>query len=106
MRVLLDECLPRRLRQAFPDHEVITVPDAGWAGRSNGELLALVQTRFDVFITVDRNLAVQQPVPAMAIGVIILRAKSNRYADLQSLVPGITRALGSILTGQVVTIEG
>jgi len=56
MRVLLDECLPRRLKREIVGYEVVTVPEAGWAGKSNGELLALAAERFDVFVTVDQNL--------------------------------------------------
>lgn len=41
MRVLLDECLPRRLGLELSGHMVSTVPQAGWAGISNGKLLAL-----------------------------------------------------------------
>ena len=40
MRVLVDECLPRHLRQwlstARPDWTVMTVQDAGWASMKNG----------------------------------------------------------------------
>ncbi len=39
MRILLDECLPRRLKAQFPSHVVLTVPEAGGAGKKNGELL-------------------------------------------------------------------
>ena len=39
MRVLLDECVPRALRDDIPGHEVKTVAEAGWAGVKNGELL-------------------------------------------------------------------
>ncbi len=35
MRVLLDECLPRRLASELLAHDVVTVPDMGWAGKSN-----------------------------------------------------------------------
>ncbi len=31
MRVLLDECVPQRLRHHIVGHEVHTVPDMGWA---------------------------------------------------------------------------
>ncbi|MBZ5637816.1 MAG: DUF5615 family PIN-like protein [Acidobacteriia bacterium] len=106
MRVLLDECLPRRLRLAFPDHEVSTVPEAGWSGRSNGDLLTLAKDRFDVFITIDRNLAAQQPLAGMRLGVIVLRASSNRFEDLKALVPEITKALASIRPGDVVRLGG
>ncbi len=56
MRVLLDESLPRRLRQELPEHEVSTVPEAGWAGKANGELLRLAEPAFEVFVTMDRQL--------------------------------------------------
>ena len=58
----------------------------GWATIKNGELLALAAREFDVFVTVDRNLSFQQNLPAFAIAVIVLRARSNRLADLQPLV--------------------
>lgn len=32
MRLLLDECIPKRLGREFPEHEVRTVPQAGWPG--------------------------------------------------------------------------
>ena len=60
MRVLLDECLPSRLKRVLPGHEVSTVSDAGWAGKTNGELLSLAVERFDAFVTIDKNLPAQQ----------------------------------------------
>ena len=60
MRVLLDECVPRALRNDLPGHEVKTVAELGWAGVRNGELLRRAAAAFDVLITVDRNLEYQQ----------------------------------------------
>ena len=60
MRVLLDECLPRRLGRVLTGCDVRTVPEAGWAGKQNGELLQLASASFDVFVTMDRNLQYQQ----------------------------------------------
>ncbi len=59
MRVILDECLPRRLGLELPGHLVSTVPLAGWAGISNGELLARIDGNYDAFVTVDKNLPAQ-----------------------------------------------
>jgi predicted nuclease of predicted toxin-antitoxin system len=42
MRILLDECLPRRLRRELPGHDVRTVPEMGWSGKKNGALLSLM----------------------------------------------------------------
>jgi hypothetical protein len=41
VRVLLDECLPRRLKRELVDYYVRTTPEKGWARKSNSELLAL-----------------------------------------------------------------
>jgi hypothetical protein len=58
----------------------------GWA-MEGGELLALAAGQFDAFVTVDRNLAFQQRLPRFPIAVIMLRAVTNRLADLRPLVP-------------------
>ncbi len=55
-RVLLDECLPRKLKREFIDCEVFTVPEMGWSSKKNGELMQAARERFDVFITADQNL--------------------------------------------------
>ena len=41
MRLLLDECVPKRLKREWPGHEVKTVQDMGWAGIKYGALLKL-----------------------------------------------------------------
>ena len=63
MRVLLDECLPARLRRDLPSHEVTTVPQAGWAGIKNGKLLRLIAEsgQFDVFLTMDKRIISLSP---------------------------------------------
>ncbi len=55
-----------------------TVPQRGWAGVKNTQLLALAEAEFDVFITVDRNLSFPQNLPQFDIAVIVLQAPSNR----------------------------
>ena len=62
MRILFDECLPKRLKRGMVGHHARTVPEMGWASKTNGELLALAEAGFDVFLTVDRNLSFQHNV--------------------------------------------
>jgi hypothetical protein len=104
MRVLLDECLPRRLGLELSGHLVSTVPQAGWAGISNGKLLALIAGNYDAFLTVDKNLPAQQNTAALSFSVIVLRAPSNQLADLRPLVPQILAALAMFQPGTVVTV--
>src|SRR6266850_1952712 len=75
MRVLLDECLPRRLKADLPDHEVRTAQDEGWSGMKNGALLQVASGRFDVFLTVDRNIPFQQNLRGLKIGVLAMMAR-------------------------------
>lgn len=100
----MDECIDRRLAKDFVGYDVKTVPQMGWAGIKNGQLLTLVEASFDVFITVDRNLAFQQNLPQFDIAVIVLQARSNRLADLKPLVPKILRTLSIAQKGKATTI--
>ena len=106
MRVLLDECLPRRLRRAIPGHEVVTVAGAGWAGKTNGELLGLAVAEFDVFVTVDKNLPAQQNLERLEIGIVILQAPTNRFQDLEPLIPNLVDVLESIRPGELLRLGG
>ena len=83
MRILLDECLPRRLRDELPEHDVRTVPDCGWQGKTNGDLLSLAAGTFDAFVTVDAGIEHQQNLSSLAIGVVAPQAPSNRIEDLR-----------------------
>jgi hypothetical protein len=65
----------------------------GWTTIKNGELLALAAERFDAFVTVDRNPSFQQNLGSFPIAVVVLRAKSNRLADLRPLVPHLLAAI-------------
>jgi predicted nuclease of predicted toxin-antitoxin system len=100
MKILLDECVDRRLAKDIPGHFVKTVPQMGWATIKNGELLALAEKEFDVFITVDRNLSFQQNLSKFNIAVLVLQANSNRLADLKPLAPKVLSILPSLTKGK------
>ena len=105
MRLLLDECVPIRLQRALPTHEVSTVLAEGWSGVKNGKLLTLAAQRFDVFITVDKNLPYQQNVQVLPISVIVLDAVSNELTQLLLLVPPLELELRTLRPGRCVVIS-
>jgi hypothetical protein len=106
MRVLLDECVPRRLRRELPGLDVSTVPDAGWASRRDGDLLRLMLgAGFTVFVTMDRNLGYQQNVAAAGVAVLVLRARTNRLRDLLPLMPRLGEAIRAAIPGQVLHLS-
>jgi predicted nuclease of predicted toxin-antitoxin system len=61
MKILLDECLPRKLKYRFASYDCQTVPEALLAGKKNGELLALAERQgFEIFVTMDKGLEYEQ----------------------------------------------
>ena len=96
MRILLDEDLPRPLGVLLVGHEVSTVQRSGWSGIKNGKLLALAESRFDVFLTMDGNLEFQQKLATLPIAVLVVVAASNRVEHLVPLVPSILQGLNHL----------
>jgi hypothetical protein len=93
MRVLLDECVPRALRNDIPGHEVKTVAEVGWAGVKDGELLRIAAAEFDLLIAVDRSLEYQQNFEGVSIAVIVVHAPSNDITVLRPLMPAVLAAM-------------
>ena len=105
MRILLDECIPRKLKNSLATHECCGVPDEDWAGKKNGELLTLAErSGFQVFITIDRGIEYQQNLEPRSIAVLLIRTKSNRLVDLLPHVPEVLKVLGSLQPGQLAKV--
>jgi predicted nuclease of predicted toxin-antitoxin system len=106
MKVLLDECVPRKLRRELSEHEVFTVTERGWSGIKNGKLLALAEVEFDIFLTVDQNLKYQQNLKAFNIAVLLLVARNNRLKTLLPLMSEAREALENIKAGDFIRLGG
>jgi len=106
MRVLLDECMPRKLWRDLVGHDVHTVTQEGWSGKRNGELLALMnQKGIEVLITADQNLVHQQNLKTFGVAVIVMIATRNKLATLRPLIPAVLTALTTVRAGDVVEIR-
>jgi len=84
VKLLLDECVDRRLAREISGHDVDTVPEKGWAAVKNGELL--------------------QDLSRFSLAVVVMRARSNRLSDLQALVPDLLAILPAAKRGEVTWI--
>lgn len=105
MRVLLDECVPRRLKRDLPGHDTRTAPEMGWASKRNGDLLRVAEHEFDVFLTVDQKLQDQQNLSTFNIAVIVLVAPNNTLAELRRLMPKVLESLPTAKPGQALVIR-
>jgi len=102
MRVLLDENLPRRLKDYLSqDTKARTVTECGWSAKKNGELLRLAEKEFDLFLTMDSGIEFQQNLMGIDLAIILLRAPSNRLVDLLPLVPNLEEAIQSAIPGSL-----
>jgi hypothetical protein len=104
MRILLDECLPRKLKPSIVGHDVTTVQERGWSSKKNGELLRLMDGTVDVFLTSDQNLRYQQNLATIHFSIIVLVVSDNRLPTLQALMPQVQGLLDTIMPGTVVEV--
>src|SRR5687768_18519434 len=106
MKLLLDECLPRKLKREFVGREVLTIDEAGFKGLRNGELIkSASKSGFEVLISVDRNIEHQQNKANLSLAILVLSANTNRIESLLPLKAKALEVLESIKTGEVITIE-
>jgi hypothetical protein len=107
MRLLLDECVPKSLKQDLVGHDVRTVVEMGWSSKRNGELLVLMlRERFEALLTVDQSFEFQQNVRTSGIAVIVVAARTNRLKELRPLAPQIVDALSKVRAGDLVRVGG
>jgi len=105
MKILLDECVPRKLKYALPGHECQTAPEAGFANKRNGVLLSLAEgAGFDIFLTTDKGIEYQQNLTGRRIAVIIVRGESNRLRDLLPHVYSCLAVIPTIRPGDLIRV--
>ena len=106
MRLLIDECLPRKVKFLFVEggHQCETVREAGFGSKENGELLVAADGNFDVLFTVDKNLRYQQNISGRKIAILIILSASNDLEDIRPHLPDALLALQTIKPGQFVEV--
>src|SRR6266481_4013285 len=106
MKLLLDECVPRKLKFMLVagGYDCETAREAGFGGMTNGKLLAQAELLFDVLVTIDRNIRHQQNLAGRNIAILVLCVSSNDISDIEPLIPNAVNALRSIKPGQVMEI--
>src|SRR5690349_16527795 len=104
MRIILDGNLPRDLGRLLSNHSVQTIHERRWSDLDDGPLLDACAGECDVFITMDQSLRYQQILRGRPFGIVVLRARSNRLADLAPLIPALLAALPDARPGEALVI--
>ena len=88
MKILLDECITKRLKKYLINFEVFTVRELGMGGVKNGKLMNFcVENNFDVLLTIDKNLMFQQNLDKYPVTIVVLNSLSSKIEDLVTFIP-------------------
>jgi hypothetical protein len=107
MKLLLDENLPRKLKYRFSEeYEVLTVPEMGWSGIKNGDLLQRMESKgLRVLLSIDKNMSHQQNLEKYDISLVVFNAKDTRYASLVEFIPKVEKIVTSELKPGLIIVD-
>jgi predicted nuclease of predicted toxin-antitoxin system len=104
VRILLDECVNPRVRQAFPDHEVLTVAEAKWRTLPDAQLTAQAQGQFDVFVTIDKGFEFEVNLKKLTFGIVVVHVKRDRIEYYRPIFPALADVVERVRAGEVIHV--
>ena len=104
MKILLDECVPFKLKNVLSGHHVYSVNMMAWAGVKNGDLIKLADNQFDVFITIDKNLSYQQNLSRIRMAIVLISVKNNKVDTILSKSNELLKLLSDLKPAQFYTV--
>jgi len=106
MKILLDECVTKRLKKHLEGHEVITVSQKNWNGLRNGELMRrAVEDSFDILLTIDKKIQYQQNFSKYDLVVIILDSPSSKVEIIKQYLLNFFKQINSFERGKAYVIS-
>jgi hypothetical protein len=103
-RILLDEGVPIGIRTLVTGFHVEAVPELGWAGLTNGDLImAAEEAGFDVMITCDQNIRYQQNLAGRRLALVVLT--TNHWDTIRANSGGILPVVEQATAGSFVIVE-
>ncbi len=106
MKILLDECVTKKVKPLLIGHTVFTIGQMEWSGLKNGMLLKrAVQENFDILLTIDKNISYQQNISQYNIAVVVLNSNDSNIEELKSFIPNFIKQISSFEKGRIYIIE-
>ncbi|MEO6718788.1 MAG: DUF5615 family PIN-like protein [Ferruginibacter sp.] len=88
MKILLDECVTKRLKKYLEEFEVSTVRELELSGIKNGKLLTYcAENNFDILLTIDKNLMFQQNLDKYPVTIVVLNCITSKIEELVTFLP-------------------
>ena len=100
MKILLDACVPRPLRQFLATHTVQTAQEMGWGELKNGALIQAAEMEFDAFLTSDQNLKYQQNITGRKLSILVL--PTNDWPTLKRMGEKIANQAAMLKPGDFI----
>jgi predicted nuclease of predicted toxin-antitoxin system len=105
MKILLDDRLPQELKQALPEHKIVTVQEQGWTGKPVEEVLQQVEPEFEVWMTIAQDFPALDDLSDMQIAIIVLVIPADRANDLQPVISQVREVLETIESGELICLS-
>jgi len=106
MKVLLDECVTKKLKSHLSDLEVFTVSEMKWCGVKNGELMSLcVANHFDIVLTIDKNMIHQQSIEKYPITIVVFNSSTSKTDELALFIPAFLKQIHHFAKNRAYIIE-
>jgi len=106
MKLLLDECLPKRLKSSLKNYDVYTVPELGWSGVKNGKLVSLcIMNHFDILLTIDKNMLYQQNLKKYPLTIVVLNSLTSKIDELVLFIPSFLKQIHHFEKNKAYIIE-
>jgi predicted nuclease of predicted toxin-antitoxin system len=88
MKILLDECITKRLKTHLTEFDVFTVRELNLSGIKNGKLMTYcAENDFDILLTIDKNLMYQQNLDKYPITIAVLNCLTSKIEELTTFLP-------------------
>ena len=106
MKILLDECVTKRLKKYLEEFEVFTVIELELSGIKNGKLMTYcVENKFDILLTIDKNLLHQQNIEKYTVTIVVLNCFTSKIEELITFLPSFKLQVGELQKHKVYIID-
>lgn len=106
MKILLDECVTKRLKKHLEEFEVLTIRELGLSGIKNGALMTYcVENNFDILLTIDKNLMFQQNLEKYPVTIVVLNCLTSKIEELVPFMPSFKSQIDTLKKHQVYIID-
>jgi len=106
MKILLDECITKRLKNHLIEFDVSTVRELNLSGVKNGKLMTYcVENNFDILLTIDKNLMYQQNLDKYPVTIAVLNCVTSKIEELITFLPSFKLQVDKLEKHQAYIID-